>query len=163
MYYSKKVVTPKVVGSWICSTPNEFLEDSDTGQRYMIVWSSLGFNSPHTLSTTTPVEFTEIYAPIGRTQRINISSGSTYYIRSLNTNPFLTVSPNIAQPYRCENCKTIITDIQIADDVTFVGLDFYSYEDQGWVSFANDIAIYNLDYHFSAQILKCFVRSESES
>ena len=72
--------------------------------------------------------------------------------------PFYTSFPSVGKPYDGSYCKTVITDVVISDDCTFIALDYYSYYDSGgWVSFASNMMIQNEEHHFRAQICKLFV------
>lgn len=79
-----KVCRPKTAGTWIKSSGTEFIEDADTGTRYYIRSSSIGMSQKTILSTTSPKVFTETYPALpSHVKRINISSGSSYYVRGL--------------------------------------------------------------------------------
>ncbi len=102
-----KQVTPKTNGTWITSSYDEFLEDTNTNRRFKIKWSSIGFNEPKTLYSTDPVSFTEIYEPVGDARRININSGSEYYIKAIDTKPYYTSYPSVGKPYNAHSAQTV--------------------------------------------------------
>jgi hypothetical protein len=80
-----KVVQPKSEGTFMCSSQDEFIEDADTGRKYYLQNSSIGFEgSPIISHDTTPITFYEIYPVLpSNVKRINISSGSQYYVKDL--------------------------------------------------------------------------------
>lgn len=156
-----KQVTPKTNGTWITSSYDEFLEDTNTNRRFKIKWSSIGFNEPKTLYSTDPVSFTEIYEPVGDARRININSGSEYYIKAIDTKPYYTSYPSVGKPYNGAYCKTVITAVVISSECTLIALDYYSYYDEGWVSFASNMMIRNVENNFMAQISHLLVCDEN--
>ena len=81
----RKRVTPKAAGTYVHSSNDEFIEDADTGRKYYLKTSSISFNSSPTLSyDTNPIDFAEVYPALpSSVKRINISSGSQYYIKGL--------------------------------------------------------------------------------
>ena len=80
----QKQVTPKASTTWISSDTGEFIEDAETGRKYYITSSSIGFNSQKIIYGTNPYSFSETYPQLPSTVRyINISSGSQYYIRNV--------------------------------------------------------------------------------
>lgn len=82
----KKVVTPKNNGTYMYSSQGEFIEDADTGRKYYLINSSIGFEGNPTISyDTNSIEFYEVYPALpASVKRINISSGSQYYIKNLS-------------------------------------------------------------------------------
>lgn len=80
-----KTVTPKENGTYIYSSQDEFIEDAETGRKYYLVSSSIGFEgSPQLSYDTKPITFYEVYPALpSNVKRINISSGSQYYVRDL--------------------------------------------------------------------------------
>lgn len=82
----KKKVTPKVDKSWINSSQEEFIEDSDTGRKYYLIKSDIGFeNDRKILTSKTEVNFYEVFPALpSSVKRINISSGSQYYVKNLS-------------------------------------------------------------------------------
>lgn len=80
-----KRVSPKDDSTFIHSSQDEYIEDADTGRKYYLVKSEIGFEgSPTILMSKKPVEFHEVYPALPSTvKRINISSGSQYYIKGL--------------------------------------------------------------------------------
>lgn len=81
----KKKVTPKETGTYLYSDNDEFIEDADTGRKYYLRNSSISFkSSPLITYDTNPIEFAEVYPALPNSvKRINISSGSQYYIKNL--------------------------------------------------------------------------------
>ena len=81
----RKRVTPKENGSFVYSDNDEFIEDSDTGKKYYLKTSSISFKSSPTIShDTNSIDFAETYPALpSNIKRINISSGSKYYIKGL--------------------------------------------------------------------------------
>ena len=78
-----KTVKPHNNSTYIYSTKDEFIEDADTGQKYYIRDSSIGFTRTILKSIETKI-FTESYPLLpSNVKRINISSGSYYYIKNL--------------------------------------------------------------------------------
>lgn len=82
----RKIVTPTTKGTYMFSSQGEFIEDADTGRKYYLTKSSIGFEGNPTIShENNPIEFYEVYPALPTTtKRINISSGSQYYIRNLS-------------------------------------------------------------------------------
>jgi len=82
----KKVVTPMNKGTYMFSNQGEFIEDADTGRKYYLIKSSIGFEGNPTISlNTNSIEFYEVYPALPATvKRINVSSGSQYYIKNLS-------------------------------------------------------------------------------
>ena len=81
----KKKVTPKESGTYMYSDHDEFIEDAETGRKYYLRNSSISFkSSPLITYDTNHIEFAEVYPalPIS-VKRINISSGTQYYIKNL--------------------------------------------------------------------------------
>ena len=82
----KKVVTPMNKGTYMFSNQGEFIEDADTGRKYYLIKSSIGFEGNPTISlNTNSIEFYEVYPALPATvKRINVYSGSQYYIKNLS-------------------------------------------------------------------------------
>ena len=80
----KKKVTPKEIGTYMYSDDEEFIEDADTGRKYYLRNSSISFkSSPLITYDTNPIEFAEVYPALpSSVKRINISSGTQYYIKN---------------------------------------------------------------------------------
>ena len=80
-----KTVQPKSEGTFMYSIQDEYIEDAETGRKYYLVTSSLGFeSSPQYSYFTDPVTFYEVYPALpASVKRINISSGSEYYVKGL--------------------------------------------------------------------------------
>lgn len=77
---------PKSAPTWICSSGSEFIEDCDTGQRYYLTGSDIGVGRDNRtdLLNTNPISFNEYYPSLPNTVvRINISSGSCYYVTNV--------------------------------------------------------------------------------
>ena len=81
----KKKVTPKNNGTYVYSDNDEYIEDVETGRKYYLRNSSISFKSSPLISyDTNPIEFAEVYPALpSNVKRINISSGSQYYIKNL--------------------------------------------------------------------------------
>ena len=68
-------------GTYVYSDNDEFIEDLDTGKKYYLKTSHIGFNVLH---DTNSIYFAETYPALpSYVKRINISSGSKYYIKGL--------------------------------------------------------------------------------
>lgn len=82
----KKVVTPTSEGTYVNSSQDEYIQDADTGRKYYLQNSSIGFEGNKTiLLDTKDLVFYEVYPALPSTvKRINISSGSQYYVKNLN-------------------------------------------------------------------------------
>lgn len=80
-----KTVQPKSEGTFMYSSQDEYIEDADTGRKYYLVNSSIGFEgSPEISHDTKAITFYEVYPALPSTvKRINISSGSQYYVKDL--------------------------------------------------------------------------------
>ena len=80
-----KTVQPKHSGTYMYSGQDEYIEDADTGRKYYLQNSSIGFEgSPKISNDTRTITFYEVYPALPSTvKRINISSGSQYYIKGL--------------------------------------------------------------------------------
>lgn len=80
-----KTVYPKSNTSYMYSSQEEYIEDADTGRKYYLITSSLGFEgSPQYSYSTDPVTFYEVYPALpASVKKINISSGSEYYVKGL--------------------------------------------------------------------------------
>ena len=125
------------------------------------MWSSIGFEKEKmVLYNKETICFTEIYPSVNNHNMVNIHSGTYYYTQNLLTNPYVTYNPYVAHPYDGSFCKTRITSVVITESYTFVGLDYYSYYDEGWVSFASNITISD-DSRFYAKILGVYVCDEN--
>ena len=81
----KKVVTPKSNGTYVNSSQDEYIQDADTGRKYYLQNSSIGFEGNKTiLLETKELVFYEVYPILPSTvKRINLSSGSQYYVKNL--------------------------------------------------------------------------------
>ena len=80
-----KTVQPKSDGTFMYSSQDEYIEDADTGRKYYLQNSSIGFEgSPKISHDTKPITFYEVYPALPSTvKRINISSGTQYYVKGL--------------------------------------------------------------------------------
>lgn len=80
-----KIVEPLQTETYICSTKEEYIEDAETGHKYYIVSSSIGFEQNSIILRDKKTKtFTEVYPALPTTvRRINISSGTYYYIKDL--------------------------------------------------------------------------------
>lgn len=80
-----KTVQPKSEGTFMYSSQDEYIEDTDTGRKYYLVNSSIGFEgSPEISHDTKTITFYEVYPALPSTvKRINISSDSQYYVKGL--------------------------------------------------------------------------------
>ena len=80
-----KTVQPKSEGTFMYSSQDEFIEDADTGRKYYLQNSSIGFEgSPEISHDTKTITFYEVYPALpSSVERINISSGSQYYVKGL--------------------------------------------------------------------------------
>ncbi len=80
-----KTVRPKSEGTFMYSSQDEYIEDADTGRKYYLTNSSIGFEgSPLTSFDTKDITFYEVYPALPSTVKtINISSGSQYYVKNL--------------------------------------------------------------------------------
>lgn len=90
----KKYVAPLDYGeTWIASSRDEFIEDALSGERYYIQSSEIGFEQNKVvLGEFKDRMFEEVYPKLpDGVSHINISSGSKYFIKSLDLS--LTVSP----------------------------------------------------------------------
>lgn len=78
-----KTVTPKRDSTWVRVRPTDYIEDSETGKRYYVLASSLGYNRKYNIWDKHPLEFAEIYPPLPpEVKRINIHHDEgTYYIK----------------------------------------------------------------------------------
>ena len=81
----KKRVTPKEEGTHVESSQEEFIEDADTGRKYYLMKSDIGFeNNRRIILDKSALIFYEVYPALpSSVKRINISSGSQYYIKGL--------------------------------------------------------------------------------
>ena len=82
----KKVVTPTSEGTYVNSSQDEYIQDADTGRKYYLQNSSIGFEGNKTiLLDTKDLVFYEVYPALPSTvKRINISSGSQYYVKNFH-------------------------------------------------------------------------------
>lgn len=80
-----KTVRPKSDGTFMYSSQDEYIEDADTGRKYYLMNSSIGFEgSPEISHDTKEITFYEVYPTLpSNVKRINISSGSQYYVKDL--------------------------------------------------------------------------------
>lgn len=80
-----KTVQPKSEGTFMYSSQDEYIEDADTGRKYYLQNSSIGFEgSPEISHDTKTITFYEVYPALpSNVKRINISSGSQYYVKGL--------------------------------------------------------------------------------
>lgn len=80
-----KTVKPKSAGTFMYSSQDEYIEDADTGRKYYLNNSSIGFEgSPEISNDTKQIVFYEVYPALPENvKRINISSGSQYYVKDL--------------------------------------------------------------------------------
>lgn len=80
-----KTVQPKSEGTFMYSSQDEYIEDAETGRKYYLQNSSIGFEgSPEISHDTKTITFYEVYPALPSTVRkINISSGSQYYVKDL--------------------------------------------------------------------------------
>lgn len=80
-----KTVRPKSEGTFMYSSQDEYIEDADTGRKYYLMNSSIGFEgSPEISHDTKEITFYEVYPSLpSNVKRINISSGSQYYVKDL--------------------------------------------------------------------------------
>lgn len=81
----KKTVTPTTNGTWINSSQDEYIQDADTGRKYYLQKTSIGYEGNRTIIyDTNSYDFYEVYPALPSTvKRINISSGSQYYVKNL--------------------------------------------------------------------------------
>ena len=81
----KKVVTPTTKGTCVNSSQDEYIQDADTGRKYYLQNSSIGFEGNRTIvQDNKDHEFFEVYPALpSSVKRINISSGSQYYVENL--------------------------------------------------------------------------------
>lgn len=81
-----KTVRPKSEGTFMYSSQDEYIEDAETGRKYYLQNSSIGFEgSPEISHDTKIITFYEVYPALPSTvKKINISSGSQYYVKDLN-------------------------------------------------------------------------------
>lgn len=80
-----KKVQPKSSGTYMYSSQDEYIEDADTGRKYYLQNSSIGFESSALISQDTKtITFYEVYPVLPSTvKRINISSSSQYYVKNM--------------------------------------------------------------------------------
>lgn len=80
-----KTVQPKSEGTFMYSSQDEYIEDAETGRKYYLQNSSIGFEgSPEISHDTKTITFYEVYPALPSTvKKINISSGSQYYVKDL--------------------------------------------------------------------------------
>ena len=78
-----KRVIPKISSAWVQNSKNEFIEDAKTGKRYYITGSSIGLFPEKTTIGSSITTFAETYPALpDNVTIINISSGSSYYIKN---------------------------------------------------------------------------------
>ena len=80
-----KIVVPKVSNTYVCSTKDEYIEDCDTGKKYYIIASTIGiYPQTTTLYSKEAKSFMDTYPALPQSvKRINIWSGSDYYVKNL--------------------------------------------------------------------------------
>lgn len=80
-----KTVQPKQNNTYMYSSQDEYIEDADTGRKYYLLNSSIGFEgSPELSFDTKTLTFYEVYPVLpSSVKRINISSGEQYYVKGL--------------------------------------------------------------------------------
>ena len=80
-----KTVQPKSEGTFMYSSQDEYIEDAETGRKYYLQNSSIGFEgSPEISHDTKTITFYEVYPALpSSVKKINISSGSHYYVKDL--------------------------------------------------------------------------------
>ena len=80
-----KTVQPKSEGTFMYSSQDEYIEDAETGRKYYLLNSSIGFEgSPEISHDTKTITFYEVYPALpSSVKKINISSGSQYYVKDL--------------------------------------------------------------------------------
>lgn len=82
----KYVCSNEEENTWVMSVAGEFIEDADTGERYYIKESEIGFEKEKViLEGYKGRTFKEIYPLLpANVKSLNISSGSDYFLESLN-------------------------------------------------------------------------------
>lgn len=80
-----KMVQPKSSGTYMYSSQDEYIEDADTGRKYYLMNSSIGFESSPMIShDTNVITFYEVFPVLPSTiKRINISNGSQYFVKNM--------------------------------------------------------------------------------
>lgn len=80
-----KIVKPTSNGTYVYSSQDEYIQDVDTGRKYYLQKSSIGFEGNRTIIFDTDEHvFSEVYPALPATvKRINISSGSQLYVKNL--------------------------------------------------------------------------------
>lgn len=80
-----KIVTPKSEGTLMYSSQDEYIEDAETGRKYYLQNSSIGFEgSPQISHDMKTITFYEVYPALPlNVKKINISTGSQYYVKDL--------------------------------------------------------------------------------
>lgn len=80
-----KTVQPKSKGTYMWSSQEEYIEDADTGRKYYLLNSSIGFeSSPEISYSTSPITFYEVYPALpSNVRKVNISTGDAYYVKGL--------------------------------------------------------------------------------
>lgn len=80
-----KTVQPQDNGTYMYSSQNEYIEDADTGRKYYLKHSSIGFEGSPTIShDTQAITFYEVYPALpASVRKINISSGTQYYAKGI--------------------------------------------------------------------------------
>ena len=81
----KKAVTPTTAGTYMYSSQSEYIQDAETGQKYYLQNSSLGFEGNPSISFDTNERiFCEVYPALpASVKRIHISSEDQYYIQNM--------------------------------------------------------------------------------
>lgn len=80
-----KIFQPKSKGTYMYSSQEEYIEDADTGRKYYLLNSSIGFEgSPEISYSTSPITFYEVYPALPpNVKKVNISTGDAYYVKGL--------------------------------------------------------------------------------
>lgn len=83
-----KRVYPKQTPTWVCSSKREFIENAETGVKYFLQDSSIGFEEEIiVLNSKKAYDFVETYPALPKSvSRVNISSGSEYYVKNQRVN-----------------------------------------------------------------------------
>lgn len=79
-----KRCTPKTDGTYLYSSHEEYIEDADTGRKYYLMHSDIGFEgNPTTSYDTNPITYREVYPALpASTKHLSISSGTQYYVQN---------------------------------------------------------------------------------
>ena len=79
-----KIVLPKVSLTWICCDKSQYIEDVETGEKYNIIDSDIGFEVGKYVLYNKPITYREIYPLLPQAvNKINIFSGNEYYVKGL--------------------------------------------------------------------------------